>query len=138
MGLTVFDAGVLIGFLDASDAHHDAAHGEIRAGLERGDRIALPASAFAEVLVGPSRRGNEAVAGVQEFIERVPIEITPLEAGTARIAADLRARHGTRLRLPDALVIATARDLDADVLVTSDRNWPTRRALRLRARVVLL
>ncbi|MEX0949304.1 MAG: PIN domain-containing protein [Acidimicrobiia bacterium] len=138
MGLTVLDAGVLIGFLDASDAHHDAAHREIRAGLERGDRVSIPASAFAEVLVGPSRRGNEAVKSVQEFVERVPIDVAPLDAETAVVAADLRARHGSRLRLPDALVIATARDLDADALVTADRNWPTRRALRLRARLVIL
>jgi len=138
MGLTLLDAGVLIGFLDASDAHHDAAHREIRVALEGGDRVAIPASAFAEVLVGPSRRGKEAVEGVQEFVERVPIEVAELDAATAVISADLRARHGSVLRLPDALVIATARELDADVLVTSDRNWPTRRALRLRARLVLL
>jgi predicted nucleic acid-binding protein len=138
MGLTLLDAGVLIGFLDASDAHHDAAYREIRGALERGDRVAIPASAFAEALVGPSRRGKEAVEGVQEFVERVPIEVAQLDADTAVIAADLRARHGSRLRLPDALVIATAHDLDADVLVTGDRNWPTRRALRLRARLVLL
>ncbi len=138
MGLTVLDAGVLIGFLDASDAHHDAAHREIRAGLERGDRISIPASAFAEVLVGPSRRGADAVDSVQEFVERVPIEVATLDADTAVVAADLRARLGSRLRLPDALVIATALDLDADVLVTSDRDWPTRRVLRLRARLVLL
>ena len=55
MGLTVIDAGVLIGFLDRNDVHHDAAQQALREMLERSDRIALPASAFAESLVAPSR-----------------------------------------------------------------------------------
>jgi hypothetical protein len=36
----------------------------------------------------------------------------------------LRARHGTRLRLPDALVLATALHLAADRAVTTDAGWP--------------
>jgi predicted nucleic acid-binding protein len=42
----------------------------------------------------------------------------------------LRARHA-RLRLPDALVIATAVERSADELITTDRRWPTARAMRL-------
>jgi predicted nucleic acid-binding protein len=49
----------------------------------------------------------------------------------AERAASLRARHGA-LRLPDALVLATADALDATVL-TCDRAWA--RASR-RARVL--
>jgi PIN domain nuclease of toxin-antitoxin system len=36
----------------------------------------------------------------------------------------VRATHGTRLRLPDALVVATAMALNADLIITTDRNWP--------------
>ena len=68
MGLTVLDAGVVIGFLDATDA------------------------------------------------------------------AALRAKHGS-LKLPDALVIATARMLGADLLVTTDRKWPTPQRLQLGAKI---
>ena len=132
MGLTILDAGVLIGFLDSADAHHDAAERSLREAIARNDRIVLPASAYAEVLVGPLRRGADAVDTVRELIRRVPIEIAPLDEDVAEVAARLRGRHRA-LKLSDALVIATASVLDADQLVTTDRKWPTRSALGLRA-----
>ena len=39
-------------------------------------------------------------------------------------AAQLRAQHGPRLHLPDALVLATAIQLRADRVLTTDRGWP--------------
>ena len=47
MGVTVLDAGVLIGFLDANDTHHAAAHQAFADARDRGDSIMMPASAFA-------------------------------------------------------------------------------------------
>jgi predicted nucleic acid-binding protein len=137
MGLTVIDAGVLIGFLDSNDAHHDAAERALRDVLERGDRIALPASAFAEAIVAPSRTGRHAVGTVRDLVRRVPIEVAALDDDTAVAAAHLRARHRS-LKLPDALVIAAAVALDADHLVTTDRQWPPRSKLGLRAQVTRL
>ena len=132
MGLTVLDAGVIIGFLDGNDAHHDAAQEVLRTSRDRNDRLVLPASALAEVLVGPARRGPDAVAAVHGLVGRLPIEIAPLDADLAGVAAGLRA--GPRsLKLPDALVIATAAHLEADHLVTTDRWWPTRSEMRVRA-----
>ena len=130
MGLTVLDAGVIIGFLDDTDAHHDAAYAALSQAHDRNDRLVLPASAYADVLVGPSRRGPDAVAAVQGLVARVPIEIEPLCADIAVTAAELRARHRS-LKLPDALVIATASHLDAEHLVTTDRGWPSRAKLKL-------
>lgn len=137
MGLTVLDAGVLIGFLDSDDVHHVKAHGVLRDALERGDRLVLPASAYAESLVGPSRRGTEAVQTVRTVLDRIPIDVEPLGEGIAVRAAALRARHRT-LKLSDALVIATAGALDADFLITTDRRWPARGALGLRSTVTRL
>jgi len=137
MGLTVLDAGVLIGFLDRNDAHHGSAHRALHEALERGDRLVLPASAYAETLVGPSRRGAAAVATVRQLLDRVPIDVEPLEPDVAVTAAAIRARHPT-LKLPDALVIATAGELDADLLITTDRRWPTRNKLGLRATIAKL
>lgn len=134
MGLTVLDAGVIIGFFDDGDAHHGAAERALREAIARTDRLVLPASAYTEVLVGPSRRGGEAVAAVRELTRRVPIDIAPLDRAIAEAAARLRGHHRT-LELPDALVIATASVLGADHLVTADRKWPTRSALGLRAQL---
>ena len=138
MGLTVLDAGVLIGFLDARDAHHDAAHKELVASRDRGDRLLLPASALAESLVAPSRRGDDAVRRVEAFLERLPVQVVPLDQPIAVAAAALRARHGGRLKLPDALVVATANVVGADVLVTTDRAWPSPEALGLLPTLVVL
>ncbi|HNI57160.1 MAG TPA: PIN domain-containing protein, partial [Elusimicrobiota bacterium] len=90
--------------------------------VRSGDRIAMAASAFAECLVGPSRRGERAVSIVNDLFERLPIDIVDLDADTARRAAALRAKHAA-LRLPDALVIATASERAADHLITTDRRW---------------
>jgi len=81
----------------------------------------LPASAYAEVLVGPSQRGAAAMTTVDEFLASAAIRIEPLTREIARHAATLRARHRA-LRLPDALVIATGETLEALVL-TADRAW---------------
>ena len=130
MGLIHVDAGVVIGLLDADDAHHESANAALARVLRSGDRLAMAASAFAECLVGPQRRGPRAVAVVDDLIERLPIDIADLDRGIARTAASLRARH-IHLRLPDALVIATAIEHSADELITTDRKRPTARALKL-------
>lgn len=128
MALTVVDAGVLIGFLDSDDSHHQAARDVLAATLDRGDRIVLPSSALAELLVGPARQGHDAVAPILQLTERVPLEIAPLDKAVAIAAASVRATHRS-IKLPDALVLATASVLAADVLLTTDRGWPTARRL---------
>jgi predicted nucleic acid-binding protein len=130
VALIHLDAGVLIGFLDAGDAHHDAGRVVLGEALEHGDTLAMAASALAECLVAPARQGDDAVTLVHGLLQRLPIGIVPLEVDIATAAARLRARHRS-LRLPDALVIATAQIAGADQLVTTDRSWPDRGALDL-------
>lgn len=132
MGLIHLDAGVIIGFLDSNDAHHRAARRVLSDALETGDRLEMAASALAECLVGPARRGDAEVQTVRALVERLPILIVPLGADIATAAARLRAAHRSLL-LPDALVIATAIDSAADELITTDRKWPTAKALELAA-----
>lgn len=124
MALTILDAGVLIAVLDAADAHHAAARAALSAAIQRGDRLAVPASAYAESLVAPSRRGQRAIQTVDAFLEDLPAEVEPITRQLAKRAAQLRARHGRRLRLPDALVLAAALQLKADRVVTTDAGWP--------------
>jgi predicted nucleic acid-binding protein len=137
MGITVIDAGVLIGFLDESDAHHDASTREFESARRRGE-IAIPAFALAESMVAPARRGDSALEAVREFVERLPLGIAQLDAEVAIIAAQIRARFGQRLKLPDALVVASAINLEADVLVTSDRGWPSSATLGFEGVIVTI
>lgn len=132
MGLTVLDAGVVIAALDASDVHHAAAVRVLREVRARGDRLVVPASAYAETLVGPGRSGLDVAATVDAFLDALPAVVEPASREIARAAAALRAAHGRGLRLPDALVLATAAVLGAQLVITTDAGWPeTRVAVRL-------
>ena len=130
MGLTHLDAGVIIGFLDADDSHHDTARGALSNALDHGDQLFMAASALAECLVGPARRSQQAIELVRTVIDRLPVSVVDLDTEIATRAAILRARHRT-LKLPDALVIATATTSGADQLITTDRKWPTAKAMKL-------
>ena len=125
--MIVLDASVAIGFLDSADAHHAAAVAALTE--HESAPLVLPASAYAEVLVGPWRRGARAVDAVDEFLTDLAVRVEPLNREIARHAARLRAAHA-RLTLADALVLATADVLDARAVLTADRSWPrlTRRA----------
>ena len=72
MEVTVVDAGVVIAILDSSDAHHAVARQAVAHAMDRGDRLVIPASAYAEVLVAPYGRGAEAVATVEAFLAASP------------------------------------------------------------------
>jgi len=129
VAIVVLDASIVIAFLDARDPHHAA--GVEAVGHARREELVLPSSAYAEVLVDPWRRGPDAVAVVRRFVTDLGIRIAPLTEQVAELAARLRAHHRA-LRLPDALVLATADALEGAVL-TCDRSW---RRLSRRARVV--
>jgi predicted nucleic acid-binding protein len=124
VGLTVLDAGVLIAVLDATDAHHVSARRALAAAVARGDRLVVPASAYAELLVGPLRAGGDRGNVVDDFLDALPATIAPADREVARRAAELRAQHGNRLRLPDALVVATALVLGAARVMATDARWP--------------
>ena len=132
MALVVLDSSVVIAFLDPDDALHEAA---VRALTDhRHDQLVIPATVYAEILVGPYRRGAKAVTEVEAFLSDLSVRIEILTAAIARTAA--RLRSGSRsLRLPDALVIATADELAAERVLTGDESWVriSRRATLVRA-----
>lgn len=116
MGEVAFDASVAIGFFEPTDAHHERAVEAIRACRE--ERLTIAASAYSETLVRPLATGVG--APVEEFFRRYGIEVVAVDREIARLAAELRAAHRS-LRLPDALVLATARARGARLL-TFDGN----------------
>jgi predicted nucleic acid-binding protein len=124
VGLTVLDAGVVIAVLDAGDAHHAAATKALTDSRDRGDELVIPASAYAECLVSPSRNGATAIATVDRFLDALPARVESATRAIGAAAAVLRAEHGPALRLPDALVVATALALEADRVLTTDARWP--------------
>ena len=69
------------------------------------------------------RRDPAAADVVNAFIDALPAVVVPADREIAAIAASLRAGH-PRLRLPDALVVATASALAAERVITTDAEWP--------------
>jgi PIN domain nuclease of toxin-antitoxin system len=120
VAVIVLDASVVIAVLDANDAHHRGAVGALTDATR--DQLLLPASAYAEVLVGALRAGAAARAIIDDAIEELAIGITPITAEIARRAAFLRAAHRSLL-LPDALVLAAGDVLEATAVLTADRFW---------------
>ena len=82
----------------------------------------LPASSYSEILVNPSRSGPAAVKEVDGIVDALPGVVVPVDRAIAASAAALRAQHGRALRLPDALVLATADVLRADRVMTTDMD----------------
>lgn len=113
MEALILDASVLIGLLDSADAHHARAVDDVEVADRDGHRLLLPASAYSETLVAFARvrRLEEA----REAITAMGITIVPLTDKIAERAAELRARH-TSLRLPDAIVLATAQEIGGSLL----------------------
>ena len=108
MGLIVLDASVLIAIVDSSDVHHIAAREAIDAGRDAGDRFVVPVVAYAEYMAEPSGDDPEALTFREGLIDAIPARVEPASREIGRRAAEIRARDGRRLRMPDALIIATA------------------------------
>jgi predicted nucleic acid-binding protein len=120
VALVVLDASVVIAFLDPDDVLHDAA---VEALTEHQHaELLITLSVYAEILVAPYRRGAEAVAEVEAFLGDFAVRIEGMTPAIARAAAKLRSESKS-LRLPDALVLATADELGADRVLTGDESW---------------
>lgn len=113
MGSVVLDASAVIAVLDPADAHHAEAVAALEATVDRDQNLMIAASAYAEALVHPLREKRGDL--VDDFLDRLGVEIVVLDRPLARSAAGLRAKHGD-LRFPDALVLATAEEADAQLL----------------------
>jgi len=94
-------------------------------------QIVISTLTLAEVLAGPLRVGNELLtAQYREALNRsAGWQVLPFDAELAVEAARVRAVY--RLRLPDAIQVATAIRAGAAALVTHDRALRRVRGLRV-------
>ena len=83
-------------------------------------RIALSTITLAEVLTGPFKAGKTALAKrYEKALSRYAL--VPVSPAIAVLAAQLRVDY--RLKLPDAIQLATALDIGASALVTHERDF---------------
>jgi predicted nucleic acid-binding protein len=122
MGTVVLDASVVLALFDPQDSLHRPAAAVARSRRDEGDQFLLPASVLAEVLVGAARRGDAELAARHALAVAAFGSPYPVNEEVAVAAGRRRARHRS-LRLPDALVLATADIAEADVVLTGDKRW---------------
>jgi predicted nucleic acid-binding protein len=91
-------------------------------------RFAITTITIAEVLTGPLRSGNEALARRYRVILE-SWQPVALDVDIAESAARLRA--SLRLKLADAVQAASALAINAAALVTHDRDFSRVRSLRI-------
>jgi len=82
--------------------------------------IALSTITLAEVLTGPFKAGQTALAKRYEKALS-QYNVIPVSTPIAVLAAQLRAQY--RLKLPDAIQLATGLDIGAAAFVTHDRDF---------------
>jgi len=93
-----------------------------------GIQFAVTTITIAEVMTGPLKAGEEALAKRYRAVME-SWQVVSLTADIAESAARFRARLG--LRTADAIQIASAIAVNADALVTHDRDFSRVKSLRV-------
>jgi len=120
-GATVMvDTAPFIYVLESHPQWADQFAGLFEAAAKENLTIALSTITLAEVLTGPFKAGQTALAKRYEKALS-QYKVIPVSAAIAALAAQLRARY--RLKLPDAIQLASALDIGAAALVTHDRDF---------------
>jgi predicted nucleic acid-binding protein len=121
----VLDASVLIGYLDAGDAHHERATALLAREID--DDFGVNLLTLAEILVAPTRTGQR--DRVLAILDDLGIDTLQFPTGSAVTLAQLRTE--TLLKLPDCCVLLSARDRQARLASFDERVIKTARALGL-------
>lgn len=113
--MIVFDASVVIAYLDGHDDLHDAAETLLATAID--DDFGANSLTLAEVMVVPARTGR--VEAVQEVLHELELKELPFPPDTAVRLAQLRVSTG--LKMPDCCVLLAAEDRHATVATFDDR-----------------
>jgi predicted nucleic acid-binding protein len=90
--------------------------------------LAVTTVSIAEVLTGPLRTGEEALAKRYRAVMET-WQVVDVTVDIAESAARLRGKYA--LKLPDAIQLASALAINADALVTHDRDFANVRGMRV-------
>jgi len=107
----VFDTNILIDYLSGSSKAKNE--------IDSFDEIYVSLITWMEVLVGAAEGEEE--SEIREFLRR--FRVHAVDEGVAERAVDIRRRE--RLRLPDAIIWATAQQLGALLVTRNTRDFPS-------------
>jgi hypothetical protein len=108
----VLDTNILVDYLQGSE--------RARAEIALYDEPGISLITWMEILIGA--RAAEEEPALREFLGQ--FQIHPLTQDVAERAVELRRHH--RVRLPDALIWATAAARDAILVTRNTRDFPER------------
>jgi predicted nucleic acid-binding protein len=114
MGRTVilFDTNILIDFLSGVP--------EAKRALDKNPRAAISVITWMETLVGARTEHEQEV--IRALLDR--FEVVPLSPSVAERAVGLRREH--RLRLPDAVILASAQELGCTLWTRNVKDFPAK------------
>jgi predicted nucleic acid-binding protein len=119
----LLDTSVVLAYLGGTEAASPLAVIVVDEFVRSGrNRARLSAVTVEETLVRPFSAGPAALTIVESFLQHFPnVTITAVDYAIAREAARIRAE--TRIRTPDALIVATAIVAGVKTVVTNDARW---------------
>jgi len=118
--MIVLDASVLIAWTEASDTHHPKALQLLTTQAQIGSELYVHPLTLAEFLVGPILVGREKQA--EKLIADAGIStISETSLGSDWVMQLGRVRAATRLKMPDAVVLASAQVLGFALATFDDR-----------------
>ena len=110
----VFDTNILVDYLNGiADANHE---------IERYEEIAISIVTWMEVLAGADDAEEEAIT--REFLSRFKVQ--PVEKAVAERAIKIRRQH--KLKLPDAIIWATAKELGRILVTRNTKDFSEKEA----------
>lgn len=108
----VLDTNILIDYLNGS--------GKAKRELESFEELYISLITWMEILAGAAEGDEE--SEIREFLRR--FRVHAVDEGVAERAVDIRRRE--KLRLPDAIIWATAQQLGALLVTRNTRDFPAR------------
>ncbi len=117
------DTSPLIYFIQENERYLPVVEPVFRMAEDGYIQIVTSVITLLEVLVWPLEQNRQDLAEqyAQILSSNPAIRLVPVDATVAALAAELRAMH--RLRVPDAVQLATALHQQADVFLTNDRDF---------------
>jgi predicted nucleic acid-binding protein len=108
----VIDTNILIDYLIGSSKAKEE--------LDSFDELHISLITWMEILVGAAEGEEE--SEIREFLRRFRVQ--PVDEGIAQRAVDIRRRD--KIRLPDAIIWATAQQLGALLVTRNTRDFPAK------------
>ncbi|MBB4935083.1 putative nucleic acid-binding protein [Lipingzhangella halophila] len=121
MRITILDTNIISSLLDPADTMHAAATQACQKHEAAGSAFGISVITRSELMVHALKHGDDWVDRLAASLSQITDDSFDVDSTIAESAARLRAGNPT-LRLPDALILATAQEQQDGILLTADQG----------------